>query len=172
MHIYHPSFSNCDVHLVSCLYVLADQSGAEVLTAVDHLVKQVSEDSLTLDEALSSDSISQLQVASVEWSRYLTGDRTAKLWLMYMTLVSILRAFIRAGYGLMCLLDKVSLQAALIKKVPLCVIRQYPNDVVYVLGGGALLQNTVVAQPDNICKPIQFVCTICTSPLQACCCGI
>ena len=97
MHIYYPPFSNCDVHLVSCLYVLADQSAAEVLTAVDHLVKQVSEDSLTLDEALSSDSISQLQVASVEWSRSLTGHRTAKLWLMYMTLVSILRTFIRAG---------------------------------------------------------------------------
>ena len=39
------------------MYVSADQSGAEVLTAVDHLIKQVSEDFLTLDKALSSDSI-------------------------------------------------------------------------------------------------------------------
>ena len=46
---------------------------------------------------MSFDFISQLQVASVEWSRSLTGHRTAKLWLMYMTLVSILCAFIRAG---------------------------------------------------------------------------
>ena len=69
----------------------------QVLTAVDHLVKQVSEDSLTLDEALSSDIISQLLVASVEWSRSLTGHRTTKFWLMYMTLVSNLRTFIRAG---------------------------------------------------------------------------
>ena len=41
---------------------------------------------------------------------------------------------------LMRLPDKASLQAALIKKVPLCVICQYPYDVVYVLDGGALLQ--------------------------------
>ena len=36
--------------------------------------------------------------------------------------------------------DKASLQAASIKKVLLCVISQYPDDVMYVLDGGALLQ--------------------------------
>ena len=36
--------------------------------------------------------------------------------------------------------DKASLRAALIKKVPLCVIRQYPDDVVNVLDDDALLQ--------------------------------
>ena len=36
--------------------------------------------------------------------------------------------------------DKASLQAASIKKVPLCVISQHPDDVVYVLDGGVLLQ--------------------------------
>ena len=73
------------------MYVSADQSGAEVLTAVDHLVEQVSEDPLTLDKALSSDSILQIQVASVESNIALIGHRTAKLWLIYMTLISILR---------------------------------------------------------------------------------
>ena len=41
---------------------------------------------------------------------------------------------------LMGLPDKASLQAALIRKVPFCVISQYTDDVVYVLDGGALLQ--------------------------------
>lgn len=78
-------------------YLSGPQSGAEVLTAVEHLVKQVSEDTLTLDEALSSECISQLKAASVEWRESLSGHRTAKLWLMYLSLVAILRTFIRAG---------------------------------------------------------------------------
>jgi uncharacterized membrane protein YjjP (DUF1212 family) len=38
-------------------YLSAPETNAEVLTAVDHLVKQVSEENMTLDEALKSDSI-------------------------------------------------------------------------------------------------------------------
>ena len=75
----------------------ADQRSAEVLTVVGHLVKQVSEDLLTLDEALSSDSLLQLKVTFTEWRGSLGEHRTANLWLMYMTLVAILRMFIRAG---------------------------------------------------------------------------
>ena len=36
--------------------------------------------------------------------------------------------------------DKASLQTGLVKKVPFCVVSECPNDVVYVLDGGALLQ--------------------------------
>ena len=36
--------------------------------------------------------------------------------------------------------DKASLQTGLVKKVPSCVVSQCPDDVVYVLDGGALLQ--------------------------------
>lgn len=52
---------------------------------------------MTLDEALLSENISQLKAASAEWRESLSEHRTAKLWLMYLTLVAILRAFIRAG---------------------------------------------------------------------------
>lgn len=52
---------------------------------------------MNLEEALLSDSISQLKVAKAEWCESLNEHRTAKLWLMYMTLVAILRAFIRSG---------------------------------------------------------------------------
>ena len=74
-----------------------DQSNTEVLTAVGHLVEQVLEGVLTLDEALSYDSISQLKETSAKWRRSLGEHRTAKLWLMYMSLVSVLRTFTRAG---------------------------------------------------------------------------
>ena len=36
--------------------------------------------------------------------------------------------------------DKASLQTGLVKKVPSCIVNQCPDDVVYVLDGGALLQ--------------------------------
>ena len=41
---------------------------------------------------------------------------------------------------LMRLPDKASLQSSLVKKVPSCIVSQCPEDVVYVLDGGALLQ--------------------------------
>ena len=42
---------------------------------------------------------------------------------------------------LMHLPDKASPQTGLVKKVPSCVVSQCPDDVVYVLDGGALLHN-------------------------------
>ena len=75
----------------------AAESSVELLSEVDHLAKQVSEGNITLDQALSSDSIWALKTASTEWRQSLQQHRTAQLWLMYMTLVSILRTFIRAG---------------------------------------------------------------------------
>ena len=75
----------------------ADHNGTELLTVVDCLIRQVSEETLTLDDALSSDSLTQVKVAATEWRTSLSEHRTAKLWLMYMSLVSILRSFIRAG---------------------------------------------------------------------------
>ena len=75
----------------------AAESSVELLSEVDHLAKQVSEGNITLDQALSSDSIWALKIASTEWCQSLQQHRTAQLWLMYMTLVSILRTFIRAG---------------------------------------------------------------------------
>lgn len=68
-----------------------------VLGAVDHLVQQILEDTLTLEEALSSQIITQLKAISAQWKQSLSEYRTSKLWLMYMSLVSILRTFIRAG---------------------------------------------------------------------------
>ena len=41
---------------------------------------------------------------------------------------------------LMHLPDKASLQTGLVKKVPTCVVNQCPDEVVYILDGGALLQ--------------------------------
>lgn len=41
---------------------------------------------------------------------------------------------------LMRMPDKASLQTGLVKKVPSCVVSQCPDDVMYVLDGGALLQ--------------------------------
>ncbi|MPC60670.1 hypothetical protein E2C01_054726 [Portunus trituberculatus] len=41
---------------------------------------------------------------------------------------------------LMRLPDKASLQSGLVDKVPSCLVNQCPDDVVYVLDGGALLQ--------------------------------
>ena len=64
---------------------------------MEHLVKQVSEDTLKLEEALSSDSISQLKDAKAKWGESLKDHRTAELRLMYSDLVAILRTFIRGG---------------------------------------------------------------------------
>ena len=52
---------------------------------------------MKLEEALSSNSISQLKKAKAKWVESLNDYRTAKLWLMYMKLVAILRTFIRGG---------------------------------------------------------------------------
>ena len=66
------------------------QTSAKVLTAVEYFVRQVSEGTLKLEEALSSDNISHLKVTKAKWCESLNEHCTAKLWLMYLTLVAIL----------------------------------------------------------------------------------
>ena len=57
----------------------AAESSVELLSEVDHLAKQVSEGNITLDQALSSDSIWALKTASTEWRQSLQQHRTAQL---------------------------------------------------------------------------------------------
>ena len=75
----------------------AHQNSVEVLEEIHCLVKQVFEHTIPLDEALSSTAVSKLRLASTAWQESLIEHRTAKLWFMYMSLVAILRTFIRAG---------------------------------------------------------------------------
>ena len=49
---------------------------------------------MRIDDAISPEVITKLQSAMEKWSTSLDNYRTAKLWLLYMHLVEILRAFI------------------------------------------------------------------------------
>ena len=52
---------------------------------------------MSLDDALTSDIISQLQSTAGNWSKSMAPYRTAKLWMMYMHLIGILRSLIRSA---------------------------------------------------------------------------
>ncbi|XP_046554574.1 uncharacterized protein LOC124263891 [Haliotis rubra] len=86
-----------DEHDVEPLPDETYQNGADILTAIHNVSKQVSDGNLPLDEAVGTTPFTKLQEASTRWRESLNDHRTAKLWIMYMTLVAILRAFIRAG---------------------------------------------------------------------------
>ena len=60
-------------------------------------MSQMNEGKMSLDEALATDVISQLQSATDDWSTSMAQYRTAKLWIMYMRLISILRSLIRSA---------------------------------------------------------------------------
>jgi hypothetical protein len=68
-----------------------------LLESAHDLMSKVSNGKLTLEAALTSDVISQLQASSDKWNTSMTPYRTAKLWIMYMHMVSILRSLIRSA---------------------------------------------------------------------------
>ncbi len=61
------------------------------------MLSGVCDGKLSLQDALTSDVISQLEFAAENWNSTMAGYRTSKLWMMYMHLISILRAFIRSA---------------------------------------------------------------------------
>ena len=60
-------------------------------------MSSVIDGTVELNTALGSDIIPELQLFTKNWSTTLSQYRTGKLWLMYMHLVSILRAFLRSS---------------------------------------------------------------------------
>ena len=68
-----------------------------LLESACELMSKIGNGKLSLDDALTSDVISQLQSSADKWSTSMIPYRTAKLWMMYMRMVSILRSFIRSA---------------------------------------------------------------------------
>ena len=68
-----------------------------LLESACELMSKIGNGELSLDDALTSDVISQLQSSADKWSSSMIPYRTAKLWMMYMRMVSILRSFIRSA---------------------------------------------------------------------------
>lgn len=71
--------------------------GHALLESAAELISSVKNGEISLDDALMSAVTSQLQLAADTWSTSMLPYRTAKLWIMYMDLVRILRSFIRSA---------------------------------------------------------------------------
>jgi len=52
---------------------------------------------MSLEEAISTDTVAALQSLTNNWQESMMTYRTAKLWIMYMTMVGILRSLIRSS---------------------------------------------------------------------------
>ena len=58
---------------------------------------QLTAGSTMLDEALSSNVVLELQVVIRNWRTSMMEHRTAKIWFMYMSMVKILRTFLKGS---------------------------------------------------------------------------
>ena len=58
---------------------------------------KLTDGTISLEDALSSDVIANLQTATRTWQTSMMPYHTAALWIMYMKMVTVLRAFIRAS---------------------------------------------------------------------------
>jgi hypothetical protein len=68
-----------------------------LLESASELMSKVNKGEISLDDALTSDVISQLLSSIEKGIASMEPYRSAKLWIMYMRLVSILRSLIRSG---------------------------------------------------------------------------
>lgn len=64
---------------------------------ISQLVKDVQDRSMTLDDALQSDALSNIRTAFEDWRASMQSYGTARLWIQYQNMVSILRSFIRSA---------------------------------------------------------------------------
>jgi len=69
----------------------------QLVDSAANLMVKVSEGNISLDDALASDIISQLQTMKDNWRESMKSHRTARLWIMYMDMIQILRTFITAS---------------------------------------------------------------------------
>jgi hypothetical protein len=72
--------------------VSSEVDASALLEEAGELMSKVSDGEASLEDALTEDVLSQLQSATVKWSTSMASYRTAKLWIMYMQMVGILRS--------------------------------------------------------------------------------
>ena len=68
----------------------------DLLTRIHQLVEAVHDGTMSLDEALKSSALEQMQVLLDHWHASMESNGTAKLWLQYQKMVAILRTLIRS----------------------------------------------------------------------------
>ena len=77
-------------------FLSATNNGLKIQEGAADLMCKVSEGIISLDCALSSDILSELQVIK-NWRGSMESYRFARLWLMYIDMIKMLRAFITAS---------------------------------------------------------------------------
>ena len=78
-------------------FLSATKNGLKILDGAADLMCKVFEGIISLDCALSSDILSELQVIKKNWRGPMESYRSARLWLMYIDMIKILRTFITAS---------------------------------------------------------------------------
>lgn len=100
MYIYLPVYlseNHNPLYVLYCIISVTGVDGSALLGRASELMLKVSDGSLSLDDALTSDVLPQLQDVTEQWKSSMSANRTAKLWIMYMQLVCILRSLIRSS---------------------------------------------------------------------------
>ena len=73
-------------------------NGHALLRSASQLMSKVTEEKMSLNDALESDIISHLESATWNWGTSMAPYRTAQLWIMYTRVVGILGALIRSAH--------------------------------------------------------------------------
>ena len=72
--------------------------GQDLLSSALNVMSQLTAGTTTLDDALSANVVLELKVMLGNWRTSMMEHRTAKLLLMYMSMVKIFRTFIEASH--------------------------------------------------------------------------
>lgn len=85
----------CGIYLNSCVFS-GEKDATALLTDVAKLVKSVHGGETSLNDALKSDALTDIQDALDDWCGLMQTYGTAKLWMQYQRMVAILRTLIRS----------------------------------------------------------------------------
>lgn len=86
-----------EVYLCMCMLSGPNNSITNILENAANLMVEVSKGRISLDDALASDILSQLHLMNENWRESMKSYRSARLWIMYMDMIQILRTFITAS---------------------------------------------------------------------------